>query len=87
MKGAKVKRQGATYPMPDATLATIVPLPYPWVAGPDVWLTVGEGLAHLQVRVRLADLVGPGKLVGGLVVSPVPGGPPGVPLLRKETPQ
>lgn len=92
-----MKRQGSTYPMPDAASATVVPLSYPWSASADVWITVEcrDPVRDILVkpkrtrlfRGKLATLVGPGKVVWGFVVSPVPGGPPGVPLLRKETPQ
>jgi hypothetical protein len=83
--------------MPTAATAVVVALPYPWLASDDVWITVHVRGPVTDILVKptrrrlfhgkLATLVGVGKLVGGFVVSPGPGGPPGVPLLRKETPQ
>ena len=80
-------RHGSSWPVPDAALATVVPLPVPVLAevGARIVLLGREGNTLLDCP--LAELVGTGKLLGGFVVSPGPGGPPGVPLLRKETPQ
>ena len=81
-------RQGSTWAVPDAETATVAGLPYPVRAAVGVRiLVVCDQGGDVLLDCPLAELVGTGKVWGGFVVSPGPGGPPGVPLLRKETPQ